>query len=175
MAAFDPVSALAGGALIGLAAVLLMLLNGRIAGVSGILGGALARENGSGWRVAFLAGLVAAPVLLGAVGDPVPDPRMPASWAIVIAGGLLVGFGTRLGGGCTSGHGVCGIARLSPRSIAATCVFMATAMLVVAVMRHGLARDAASSNRHPAQGLVFLEHDLFQKPVPTFRDHALGG
>ena len=135
MAPFDPVSALIGGALIGLAAVLLMLLNGRIAGVSGILGEALTGED-RGWRVAFLAGLVAAPLLLGAVGDPVPSPRMPASYAIVIAAGLLVGFGTRLGGGCTSGHGVCGIARLSPRSIAATGVFMATAMAVVAIMRH---------------------------------------
>jgi uncharacterized membrane protein YedE/YeeE len=136
MAPFDPVSALVGGALIGLAAVLLMLLNGRIAGVSGILGGALARERDSGWRVAFLVGLVAAPLLLGALGDPMPAPRLPASWAIVVAGGLLVGFGTRLGGGCTSGHGVCGMARLSPRSIAATLIFMATAMVVVAVTRH---------------------------------------
>jgi uncharacterized membrane protein YedE/YeeE len=138
MAPFDPVSALVGGALIGLAAALLMLLNGRIAGVSGILGGALARERDSGWRVAFLAGLIAAPLIMGALGDPLPAPRMPASWAVVIAGGLLVGFGTRLGGGCTSGHGVCGMARLSPRSIVATCMFMATAMVVVAVMRHGL-------------------------------------
>jgi uncharacterized protein len=136
MAPFDPVSALVGGALIGLAAVLLMLLNGRIAGVSGILGSALARERDSGWRVAFLAGLVAAPLIMGAFGDPLPAPRMPGSWAVVIAGGLLVGFGTRLGGGCTSGHGVCGMARLSPRSIAATLVFMATAMAVVAVTRH---------------------------------------
>jgi uncharacterized protein len=137
MAPFDPVSALIGGALIGLAAVLLMLLNGRIAGVSGILGDALAGGDGT-WRLAFLAGLVAAPLLLGAVGDPLPAPLMPASWAVIIAAGLLVGFGTRLGGGCTSGHGVCGMARLSPRSIVATLVFMATAMLVVAVMRHGL-------------------------------------
>jgi uncharacterized protein len=136
MAPFDPVSALVGGALIGLAAVLLMLLNGRIAGVSGILGGALAGD-GRAWRLAFLAGLVAAPLLLGAISDPLPVPRMPASWAIIVAAGLLVGFGTRLGGGCTSGHGVCGIARLSPRSIVATLVFMATAMVVVAVMRHG--------------------------------------
>jgi uncharacterized protein len=137
MAPFDPVSALAGGALIGLAAVLLMLLNGRIAGVSGILGAALTGDD-RGWRVAFLIGLVAAPLLLGAVGRPLPMPWMPSSFAIVIAAGLLVGFGTRLGGGCTSGHGVCGIARLSPRSITATLVFMATAMVVVAVMRHGL-------------------------------------
>ena len=137
MAPFDPVTALAGGALIGLAAVLLMLLNGRIAGVSGILGEALTGEDRS-WRLAFLIGLVAAPLLLGTAGHPLPMPWMPSSFAIVIAAGLLVGFGTRLGGGCTSGHGVCGMARLSPRSIVATCIFMATAMVVVAVMRHGL-------------------------------------
>jgi uncharacterized membrane protein YedE/YeeE len=137
MAPFDPVPALVGGALIGLAAVLLMLLNGRIAGVSGILGEALTGDD-RGWRFAFLAGLIAAPLLLGAVGRSLPTPWMPSSFAIVIAAGLLVGFGTRLGGGCTSGHGVCGIARLSPRSIAATVVFMATAMVVVAVMRHGI-------------------------------------
>ena len=136
MAPFDPVSALVGGALIGLAAVLLMLLAGRIAGVSGIVGGALTDAD-RGWRVAFIIGLIAAPLVLGAVGHSVPVPRMPESFAIVVAGGLLVGFGTRLGGGCTSGHGVCGIARLSPRSITATLVFMATAMVVVAVMRHG--------------------------------------
>ncbi len=136
MAPFDPVSALIGGALIGLAAVLLMLLNGRIAGVSGILGEALTGD-GRGWRLAFLVGLVAAPLLLGAIGRPVPMPWMPSSFAIVIAAGLLVGFGTRLGGGCTSGHGVCGIARLSPRSITATLVFMATAMVVVAITHHG--------------------------------------
>ena len=137
MAPFDPVSALVGGALIGLAAVLLMLLNGRIAGVSGILGEALIGAD-RGWRIAFLIGLVAAPLLLGATGHALPMPWMPSSFAVVIAAGLLVGFGTRLGGGCTSGHGVCGIARVSPRSITATLVFMATAMVMVAVMRHGL-------------------------------------
>ena len=136
MAPFDPVSALVGGALIGLAAVLLMLLNGRIAGASGILGEALTGDDRS-WRIAFLVGFVVVPLLLRAVGKPVPMPWMPSSFAIVVAAGLLVGFGTRLGGGCTSGHGVCGIARLSPRSITATLVFMATAMVVVAVMRHG--------------------------------------
>jgi uncharacterized membrane protein YedE/YeeE len=136
MAPFDAVSALVGGALIGLAAVLLMLLNGRIAGVSGILGEALTGDD-RGWRIAFLTGLVAAPLLLGALGHPPPTPWMPSSFTIVIAAGLLVGFGTRVGGGCTSGHGVCGMARLSPRSITATLVFMATAMVVVAVMRHG--------------------------------------
>ena len=136
MAPFDPVSALIGGALIGLAAVLLMLLNGRIAGVSGILGEALTGDDRS-WRLAFLVGLIAAPLVLGAVGQSVPMPWMPSSFAIVIAAGLLVGFGTRLGGGCTSGHGVCGVARLSPRSITATLVFMATAMVVVAITHHG--------------------------------------
>src|SRR6202022_3702547 len=104
MAPFDPVSALAGGALIGLAVVLLMLLNGRIAGVSGILGEALTGDD-RGWGPAFRVGLIARPLLLGALGRPVPTPWMPSSFAIVIAAGLLVGFGTRLGGGCTSGHG----------------------------------------------------------------------
>ena len=135
MAPFDPVSALVGGALIGLAAVLLMLLNGRIAGVSGILGEALSGED-RGWRLAFLVGLIAAPLLLGAVGRPLPTPWMPSSWAIVIAAGLLVGFGTRLGGGCTSGHGVCGISRLSIRSFVATATFMATGIVTVFLMRH---------------------------------------
>ncbi len=139
MVPFDPVSALLGGALIGLAAVLLMLLNGRIAGVSGIFAAALAPgAEDRAWRFAFLAGLVAAPLLLAAVGDPLPAPLMPASWAVVVAAGLLVGFGTRLSGGCTSGHGVCGLSRLSPRSIVATAAFMATAMVVVALVRHGL-------------------------------------
>ena len=137
MAPFDAVSALIGGGLIGLAAVLLMLLNGRIAGVSGILGEALTGDD-RGWRLAFLIGLIAAPLLLGAVGRPLPVPWMPSSFTIVIAAGLLVGFGTRLGGGCTSGHGVCGFARLSPRSIAATLIFIGTAIVVVAIVRHGL-------------------------------------
>jgi uncharacterized membrane protein YedE/YeeE len=138
MTAFDPISALFGGALIGLASVLLMLLLGRIAGISGILAGCfyLAGYDKS-WRLAFLAGLVAAPLIASAAGFPFLSPQMPTSWILVAVAGLLVGFGTRLGGGCTSGHGVCGIARLSPRSIAATIVFMFTAMIVVVVMRHG--------------------------------------
>src|SRR6186997_1004438 len=119
MANFTPVSAAIGGALIGLAAVLLMLSTGRIAGISGILSGLLnLRGEDKAWRIAFIAGLILAPVIAGA--------------------GLLVGFGTRLGGGCTSGHGICGIARLSPRSIAATVVFMATAVITVAVTHHVL-------------------------------------
>jgi uncharacterized membrane protein YedE/YeeE len=138
MTAFDPFSALLGGALIGLASVLLMLLLGRIAGISGILAGCFYLSGtDKGWRLAFLAGLVAAPLIASAAGYPILSPQMPASWIIAAAAGLLVGFGTRLGGGCTSGHGVCGVARLSPRSIAATIIFMFTAMIVVAIMRHG--------------------------------------
>ncbi len=138
MTAFDPFSALLGGILIGIASVLLMMLIGRIAGISGILGGALARNsNDAIWRLAFIAGLIVAPLLMGFLGRPLAEPQMPTSWIQVIAAGLLVGFGARLGGGCTSGHGVCGIARLSARSIAATCIFMASAMVVVAIMRHG--------------------------------------
>jgi uncharacterized membrane protein YedE/YeeE len=137
MAAFDPVSALVGGALIGLAAALTMVLTGRIAGISGILGGLLTGSaNDRSWRVALLAGLIAAPLISGAFGRPLPLPDMPGNWAAVIAAGLLVGFGTRMAGGCTSGHGVCGMARLSPRSIAATLIFMGVAAVVVAVTRH---------------------------------------
>lgn len=139
MAAFDPWSALLGGALIGLAAVLLMTLNGRIAGISGILGGMLSRSVGDkGWRVAFLVGLIGAPLVFTAMGRTPIEPEMPASWLVIVVSGLLVGFGTRLGGGCTSGHGVCGIARLSPRSLTATAIYMAVAVVVVAVVRHGV-------------------------------------
>jgi uncharacterized membrane protein YedE/YeeE len=138
MAPFDPISALVGGALIGAAATLLLFLNGRIAGISGIFGDFLdAGAAERGWRGAFLAGLVAAPLVLAAAGQPMPLPQMPMSWAVVIGGGLLVGVGTRLAGGCTSGHGICGFARLSPRSIAATAIFMVTAFVVVAIVRHG--------------------------------------
>jgi uncharacterized protein len=138
MAAFDLLLALLGGALIGLASVLLMLLNGRIAGISGILGGTLGTVGDDrGWRLTFIAGLIIAPIVLGFLGHPLPEPQMPASWGLVVAGGLLVGFGARLGGGCTSGHGVCGIARLSARSIAATAIFIASGIIAVAVVRHG--------------------------------------
>lgn len=137
MATFDPVSALAGGALIGAASVLLMLLTGRVAGISGIFGGALAFGPGDrSWRLTFVAGLIAAPLLPRLAGTAMPVPDMPGSWLVIVAAGLLVGFGARLGGGCTSGHGVCGIARLSARSITATIIFMATAALVVALLRH---------------------------------------
>lgn len=139
IAAFDPISALFGGALIGVAATLLLFLNGRIAGISGIFGDFLdASAAERGWRLAFLAGLIAAPLLLAAAGQAMPNPTMPASWAVIIGAGLLVGVGTRLAGGCTSGHGICGLARFSPRSIVATGVFMATAVIVVAIVRHGL-------------------------------------
>lgn len=127
---------LAGGTLIGLAATLLMLLAGRIAGVSGIVAGCF--ERGGGWRVAFVLGLVAAPLLAAAAGVPLIPPQMPASFAVTVAAGLLVGFGSRLGAGCTSGHGVCGLARLSPRSLVATTTFMVAAAAVVAVVRHGI-------------------------------------
>jgi len=137
MANFTPVSAAIGGALIGLAAVLLMLFTGRVAGISGIFGGLInPQTDDRGWRAAFIAGLIVAPLSAVFVGYPVPMPQMPGSFVTIVAGGLLVGFGTRLGSGCTSGHGICGIARVSPRSIAATCVFMAAAIAVVALTRH---------------------------------------
>jgi uncharacterized membrane protein YedE/YeeE len=139
MAAFDPVSALFGGVLIGIAATLLLLLNGRMAGISGIFGDAIDAEGAErGWRILFLAGLVAAPFLLAAAGYAMPSPEMPSSWLVIVGAGLAVGIGTRLSGGCTSGHGICGMARLSPRSVVATIVFMVTAAIVVAVVRHGL-------------------------------------
>jgi uncharacterized membrane protein YedE/YeeE len=134
---FTPVSAAVGGALIGLAAMLLMLFNGRIAGISGIADGLVnPRIHDRLWRLTFIIGLVAAPLAAALVGYGVPMPRMPANYAIIVVAGLLVGFGTRLGNGCTSGHGICGIARLSPRSITATGVFMIAAIIVVALMRH---------------------------------------
>jgi uncharacterized membrane protein YedE/YeeE len=134
---FTPLSAAIGGALIGLSAALLMLLNGRIAGITGIVAGVLQPVwNDQPWRIAFLAGLIGAPVLALLAGYPVAKPAIDEGWAVIILAGLLVGFGTRLGGGCTSGHGVCGIARLSPRSIVATGVFMIVAIAVVFIRRH---------------------------------------
>ena len=139
MTSFDPISALFGGALIGLASVLLMMLTGRIAGISGIFGGCLTLAAGDKvWRFAFIVGFILAPIASGLLGYPLLAPDMPASWVMIAIAGLLVGFGARLGGGCTSGHGVCGIARLSTRSITATVIFMASAVVVVAIMRHGL-------------------------------------
>ncbi|MEO1252121.1 MAG: YeeE/YedE family protein [Pseudomonadota bacterium] len=135
MDSFTPLSAAIGGFLIGAAAVLLMAFNGRIAGVSGIVAGVLSPAAGDWrWRAAFVAGLFAAPLVAWAVSGerPAIDFVHPL-WAI-IAGGLLVGFGARLGGGCTSGHGVCGMARLSKRSVVATATFMATAIATVTIL-----------------------------------------
>ncbi len=129
--------ALAGGVLIGMAATLLLWLNGRIAGVSGLLNGVLQPKGGDvAWRVAFLIGLVAVAGLYMAVVPGAPLPRKDFSRAGLIVAGLLVGFGTRMGNGCTSGHGVCGLGRLSPRSLAAVLTFMATAMLTTFAIRH---------------------------------------
>jgi uncharacterized membrane protein YedE/YeeE len=137
MANFTPISAAIGGGLIGLSAVILMLSIGRIAGISGIFGGLLGFSGEEkGWRIAFIAGLILAPLIASLIGHEMPSPQMPASWAIIIAAGLLVGFGTRLGGGCTSGHGICGVARLSVRSVAATAIFMVAAIATVAITRH---------------------------------------
>ncbi|MGJ3232720.1 MAG: YeeE/YedE family protein [Oceanicaulis sp.] len=135
---FTPVSATLGGALIGLAAVILMAANGRIAGISGIAGGVIGPGQSAGergWRAAFIAGLLAAPLVYMAVGPEI-EMTIPASTPLLIAAGLLVGVGTQLGSGCTSGHGVCGIARLSPRGIAATFTFMATGAIAVFLVRH---------------------------------------
>lgn len=140
MAPFDPISAILGGLLIGAAATLLLWLNGRIAGISSIFGDMLDAEPAErGWRILFLVGLIVSPFLLAALGYAVPAPDMPPSWLVIAGAGLAVGVGTRLSGGCTSGHGICGMARLSPRSIVATGVFMVTAIAVVAIVRHGLA------------------------------------
>jgi uncharacterized protein len=137
MSNFTPLSAAIGGGLIGLASAMLMLLAGRVAGISGILGATLGLGTGDRiWRLAFIAGLIIAPIAAVLAGYPVPKPQMPASWVLVVVAGLLVGFGARLGGGCTSGHGICGIARFSQRSIAATVIFMGAAVVTVALMRH---------------------------------------
>jgi len=139
---FTPFSSLFGGALIGLAAVMLLFLNGRIAGVSGIASGLLVRPVQAGdtaWRVAFVLGLIVGPLLIVVLTGAQPNVEIVASpWMIVVAG-LLVGFGTALGSGCTSGHGVCGIARLSLRSLIATTVFMIAGGLTVFFVRHALA------------------------------------
>jgi uncharacterized membrane protein YedE/YeeE len=136
---FTPGHALVGGALIGGAAALLWVGLGRIAGISGIVGGLMTAARGDrAWRLAFLAGMMAAPVLYGLAGGAVPAAPSAASPTLIIAGGLLVGLGTRLGGGCTSGHGVCGLARLSRRSLVATLVFMTMAALTVFLHRHVL-------------------------------------
>ena len=137
MTNFTPLSAAIGGALIGLAAVMLMLLAGRVAGIAGITAGILGIGSiDRAWRIAFIAGLILAPIAAMLAGYAVPIPQMPASWVVIVASGLLVGFGTRLGSGCTSGHGICGFSRLSKRSVVATLIFMGTAVVTVALMRH---------------------------------------
>lgn len=134
---FTPIQALSGGALIGLAAILLLVFNGRIAGISGIVGGLLGpRLTGDvAWRVAFVLGIIAAPLLYRVFAE-LPEIRIDADWPMLVLAGLLVGFGSRYGSGCTSGHGVCGISRLSPRSIVATLAFMATGFVTVYLVRH---------------------------------------
>lgn len=134
---FTPMDALIGGAFIGCAAVLLMALHGRIAGISGIVGGAVGAAPGDlAWRLAFALGVVTSPLVYRwAGGSLVMD--ITASTPLLIAGGILVGVGTQLGSGCTSGHGVCGLARVSPRSMVATATFMAAAMVTVYILRHG--------------------------------------
>jgi uncharacterized membrane protein YedE/YeeE len=135
---FTPWASLAGGVLVGSAAALLILFNGRIAGISGIVGGLLRPKRGDvGWRLAFVLGLLGAPLAWLAVAAA-PRLHVAATTPVLVAAGLLVGIGTRLGSGCTSGHGVCGIARGSRRSIAATALFMAAGFAVVFVVRHGL-------------------------------------
>lgn len=137
MTHFTPLSAALGGMMIGASAALFLLLNGRIAGISGILGGLLsASRSDLGWRLAFLLGLVLAPLIYTALGGTLPPISLNAPLLLLVLAGLLVGFGARLGAGCTSGHGVCGLGRGSPRSIVATGVFMATAILTVIITRH---------------------------------------
>jgi hypothetical protein len=132
---FTPLAALGGGLLVGLAAAAFILLHGRIMGVSGIFGGLLIPVKGDVfWRISFVLGLVAAPLIARFAGI-LPDARIDGGWAQLLLAGLLVGFGTALGSGCTSGHGVCGIARLSPRSMVATVLFVGSGMVTVWLVR----------------------------------------
>ncbi len=136
--AFTPWHAAAGGVAIGIAAAMFILLNGRIAGISGILGGLLRPARGDiAWRVAFIAGLVGSPLVYSLFAN-VPVPQIDAGSTALVIAGLLVGIGTRYGAGCTSGHGVCGISRLSPRSLVATGTFMAAGFVTVFIARHAL-------------------------------------
>jgi uncharacterized membrane protein YedE/YeeE len=138
---FTPWTSLGGGILLGIASAMFVLLNGRILGISGILGGLLAPRMGDiGWRFAFLLGMGAAPMVFGAVMPPelLPAVRIDASEPVIALAGVLVGLGTRYGSGCTSGHGVCGLSRLSPRSLVATLSFMAAGFATVFLVRHAL-------------------------------------
>lgn len=136
---FTPWMSLAGGVLLGVASALFILLNGRVLGISGILGGLLApRAGDTGWRVSLLLGLFAAPLVMGLLAPAgfIAAPRIDAGFGLVVLAGLLVGIGTRYGSGCTSGHGVCGLSRLSPRSLVATLAFMGAGFATVFVIRH---------------------------------------
>jgi uncharacterized membrane protein YedE/YeeE len=136
---FTPWAALAGGILLGLASAMFILVNGRVLGISGIVGGLLRPKTGdAGWRISFVLGMLAAPLLYMLVAGPVPA-TIDAGWGTVVLAGLLVGVGTRYGSGCTSGHGVCGLSRLSPRSLAATLSFMGAGFAIVFLVRHVLA------------------------------------
>jgi uncharacterized membrane protein YedE/YeeE len=136
---FTPWASLAGGILLGLASALFILVNGRVLGISGIVGGLLRPRSGdAGWRIAFIAGMLVAPAVWALFTTPVV-PRIEAGPAVLVVAGLLVGWGTRYGSGCTSGHGVCGLSRMSPRSLVATLAFMGTGFATVFVMHHLLA------------------------------------
>ena len=137
---FTPWLSLGGGILLGLASAAFILFNGRILGISGILGGLLSPRSGDiGWRIAFVLGIAAAPLMSALVlpVDLIAAPRIEAGYASIAIAGLLVGFGTRYGSGCTSGHGVCGLSRLSPRSMLATSMFMASGFVTVGLLRAG--------------------------------------
>lgn len=136
---FTPWASLGGGVLLGIASAMFLLLNGRILGISGIVGGLLAPRRGDiGWRLAFLLGMGAAPFVFAALLPPelLPVVRIDASEPVIALAGVLVGVGTRYGSGCTSGHGVCGLSRLSPRSLVATLSFMAAGFAIVYLLRH---------------------------------------
>ncbi|MBU6270549.1 MAG: YeeE/YedE family protein [Betaproteobacteria bacterium] len=136
---FTPWASLSGGVLLGVSAALFILLNGRVLGISGILAGLLPpRPGDAAWRIAFLLGMAASPMVFAALAPAgfVTAPRIEASHALVVAAGLLVGLGTRYAAGCTSGHGICGLSRLSPRSLVATLAFMAAGFVTVFIVRH---------------------------------------
>jgi uncharacterized protein len=138
IAQFSPVSAIVGGIAIGAAATVLLALNGRIAGISGIMGGLIPPRGDIAWRLAFLVGLILGALAVDWADTSAAPIQLAATAPTLIAAGLLVGWGTRVGAGCTSGHGVCGLARLSLRSLVATALFMASAALTVFIIRHGM-------------------------------------
>ena len=138
---FTPWASLSGGILLGVASAFFILMNGRVLGISGILGSLLPPKTGdAGWRIAFLLGMLAAPLAYGLLAPEgfAQAPRIDAGFATIVVAGLLVGLGTRYGSGCTSGHGVCGLSRLSPRSLVATLAFMGAGFVMVFVVRHVL-------------------------------------